>query len=152
MTSHQIKSETVLLLVWRFVSVSGASGVAGAAREPGVISRSLMSFNEDFPLQIGLEQGGRREVRRFRLRCVGPGAVNEPSRSFTVPREDKKSGSAKIIDGLIGKDPWSHSSDMIFADKCPNFFHIYLPCLNANLSQWLNRFLVVKLLYYSCLA
>ena len=79
--------------------------MAGADRDPGVISRSLMSFNEDFPLQIGLEQGGRREVRRFRLRCVGPGAVNVPSRSFTAPGEDKKSGSAKIIDGLIGKDP-----------------------------------------------
>ena len=64
-----------------------------------------MSFNEDFPLQIGLEQGGRREVRRFRLRCVGPGAVNEPSRSFTTPGEDKKLGSAKIIDGLDSKDP-----------------------------------------------
>ena len=29
--------------------------MAGADREPGVISRSLMSFNEDFPLQIGFE-------------------------------------------------------------------------------------------------
>ena len=55
MTSHQIKSETVLLLVWRFVSVSRASGGAGAGAGLCVISRSLMSFNEDFPLQIGFE-------------------------------------------------------------------------------------------------
>ena len=85
--------------------------MAGAAREPGVISRSLMSFNEDFPLQIGLEQGGRREVRRFRLRCVGPEAVNEPSRSFTVLGE----GASPPVESTL--NPLESSETLVYIRK-----------------------------------
>ena len=73
MTSHQIKSETVLLLVSRFVSVSRTSGVPGYPGRLCVIIHSLMSFNEDFTLEIGLPGShccvllsGTTE-RRFRL-------------------------------------------------------------------------------------